>query len=66
MIVDIKDSPSDGQQIVTIECALCCAVKGEDYKRFSYHLLHKHGPEDLVIEAPLIADGWGPEEEVEG
>lgn len=62
MIVDMK--VGNGQQIVTVQCALCGALKGEGFERFSAHLRNEHDFDDLAIDEPLLSDRWARDEEV--
>jgi hypothetical protein len=47
-LIDLTERTGhNGQSIRTIECSLCGATYGEDYKEFPGHLERDHGPGDV-------------------
>lgn len=56
-LVDVShETGRTGEQLRTVECALCEAEYGTDYERFSFHLLNNHTPADLAL-APVQTTG---------
>lgn len=50
MIIDTaKDKDYLGVSLVTVECSICGAKKGDDYAYFASHLAEEHGPEDVGL-----------------
>lgn len=43
------DKPYATKLLVTVECPICEALKGDDYAYFAWHLATEHGPEDVGL-----------------
>lgn len=52
MLVNLNEGKDDRRVVLrTVECSLCGARWGREYRSFSSHVEQCHGPEDVGLES---------------